>query len=102
MTFYIANTDYQWFTFLKSINPEDLNFWQPGGNMRFHAIPEGAPFLFRLKSPLNKIAGLGFFYYQSLIPVDFAWEVFQERNGTRTFELLYNKIDFYFNKSKTG
>ena len=95
MAYYIANTDYHWFTFLKSINPEDVNFWQPGGNMRFHAIPGGAPFLFRLKNPWNKIAGLGFFSSQSLIPVDFAWEVFQERNGAKTFEQFYNQIDTY-------
>lgn len=98
MNFFIGNTDYHWFTFLKAIYPEDVNFWQPGGNLRFRAIPENAPFLFRLKSPINKIAGVGFFSSQSLLPVDFAWEVFQERNGTRTYEEFYNKIDSYRKK----
>jgi len=98
MNFYIGNTDRNWFTYLKAINPEDVNFWQPGGNMRFRAISQGAPFLFRLKSPINKIAGVGFFSTQSLLPVDFAWEVFQERNGTATYEEFYNKIDSYRGK----
>jgi len=26
MNFFIGNTDYDWFTFLKTINPEDVNF----------------------------------------------------------------------------
>jgi putative restriction endonuclease len=98
MVFFIGNTDYNWFTYLKSINPEDVNFWQPGGNMRFRAIPQNAPFLFRLKSPINKIGGVGFFSSQSLLPVDFAWEVFQERNGTGTYDEFYRKIDSYRKK----
>lgn len=98
MNFFIGNTDRQWFTFLKSINPEDVNFWQPGGNLRFRAIPEGAPFLFRLKSPVNKIAGVGFFSSHSLLPVDFAWEVFQERNGAKSYEEFYNTINSYRNE----
>jgi hypothetical protein len=97
-TFYIGNTDYHWFSYLKSINPEDVNFWQPGGNLRFRAILEGAPFLLWLKSPVNKIAGIGFFSSHSLLPVDFAWEVFQERNGARTYEEFYSKIDSYRRK----
>jgi putative restriction endonuclease len=63
--------------------------------MRFRAIPADAPFLFKLKNPINKIAGVGFFSSDSLLPIDFAWEVFQERNGTSTFEDLYQKIDHY-------
>ena len=100
MTFFIGNTDFNWYNFLRSRNPEDVNFWQPGGNLRFRAIPPGAPFLLRLKSPINKIAGVGFFSSQSLLPVDFAWEVFQERNGTGTYDEFYLKIDSFRSKDK--
>jgi putative restriction endonuclease len=95
MIFYVGNTDFEWFRFLSSRTPEDINFWQPGGKLRFRAINPGAPFLLRLKAPINKIAGIGFFSTHSLLPVDFAWEVFQERNGVATLELLKRKINMY-------
>ena len=61
MKLYLGNTDLEWFNYLSNIQPEDVNFWQPGGNTNFKVLGPGAPFLFRLKSPINKIGGLGFF-----------------------------------------
>ncbi len=95
MIFFVGNTDFEWFRFLRSRSPEDINFWQPGGKLRFHAINQGAPFLLKLKAPINKIAGIGFFSTHSLLPVDFAWEVFQERNGVDSLEMLRRKINMY-------
>lgn len=60
MEYYIGNTDPEWFDFLHKKEPEDINFWQPGGRFRFHVLKPGVPFLLRLKSPINKIAGIGF------------------------------------------
>ena len=32
MKFYLGVTDTNWFNYLRSLyNPEDINFWQPGG-----------------------------------------------------------------------
>lgn len=49
MDYYIGNTDYDWFNFLKNHNnpqqPEDINFWKPGGKRNFRAIKQGEPFL---------------------------------------------------------
>ena len=95
MKFYIGNTDLDWYKYLKGIYPEDINFWQPGGTIRFKAVEPGSPFLFRLKSPVNKIAGIGFFTSHSILPIDFAWEVFQNRNGTNSFLDFYSKIKTY-------
>jgi putative restriction endonuclease len=95
MIFYLGNTDYQWYKYLSTLAPEDINFWQPGGKFHFHAIESGAPFLLRLKTPINKIAGIGFFSSHSLLPIDFAWEVFQERNGVDSLELFKRKINKY-------
>lgn len=95
MIFYIGNTDFEWFKFLRASSREDINFWQPSGKVRFQAIQQGAPFLLRLKSPLNKIAGIGFFSSHSILPVDFAWEVFEERNGVGSLEELKRKINRY-------
>lgn len=95
MRYYIGNTDKSWFDYLRKISPEDVNFQQPGGTLKFHAIPIGAPFLFKLKNPINKIAGLGFYVSNSLLPIEFAWEVFQERNGAESLDALIRKVSNY-------
>lgn len=81
MKIYLGVTDNNWFNYLRKINPEDINFWQPGGKSIFKLLPPGAPFLFKLKSPLNVIGGLGFFSSQSFLPMSVAWDIFQNRNG---------------------
>jgi putative restriction endonuclease len=78
-----------------------MNFWQPGGLSHFKAIEKGSPFLLKLKSPINKIAGIGFFTSHSILPIDFAWEVFQNRNGTENFLGFYSKIKSYRDSSNT-
>lgn len=95
MEYFIGNTDFEWFNFLRTKDPEDINFWQPGGKLRFHILKPGAPFLLRLKSPVNKIAGIGFFSSHSLLPIDFAWEVFQQRNGMDSLDKFRKKINAY-------
>jgi putative restriction endonuclease len=95
MEFYVGNTDRQWFNFLRTKEPDDINFWQPGGRLRFHILKSGAPFLLRLKSPINKIAGIGFFSSHSLLPIDFAWEVFQQRNGIDSLDNFKRKINSF-------
>lgn len=92
MNFYIGVTDPTWFQYLNSINPEDVNFWQPGGQTIFRAINPGDPFLFKLKKPFNAIAGVGFFSTHSLLPISVAWDIFGNRNGLDTFEEFYSKI----------
>lgn len=95
MRYYIGNTDLQWYKFLRERNPEDINFWQPNGLFHFRAIEPGAPFLLKLKAPINKIAGIGFFSSHSILPINFAWEVFKERNGTGAYSDFYSKIKSY-------
>jgi hypothetical protein len=61
MKFYLGVTDINWDNYLASQNRDDVNFWQPGGNLAFRVLTAGQPFLFKLKSPINAIAGVGFF-----------------------------------------
>jgi putative restriction endonuclease len=86
MKIYLGNTDHEWYNYLSKIQPEDINFWQPGGNSSFKVLNSGYPFLFRLKSPINKIGGVGFFSSQTFLPIDMAWDVFGERNGCGSLE----------------
>jgi putative restriction endonuclease len=96
MSVYVYPTDLDWFRFLRARSPlDEVNFWQPGGSMEFRALRPGELFLFRLKSPVNKIAGGGVFAHASLFPISGAWEAFGEKNGVRSFEELFAAISRY-------
>lgn len=92
MKIYLGVTDNNWYNYLSKIQPEDINFWQPGGNANFKVLSSGAPFLFKLKSPINKIGGMGFFSSQTFLPINIAWDVFEERNGYSSFEKFKQMI----------
>jgi putative restriction endonuclease len=95
MKFYLGVTDTEWYNHLRMVNPEDINFWQPGGNSSFKVLERGAPFLFKLKSPINAIGGVGFYASHSLLPLSIAWDYFGERNGCKTFSEFKSKIIKY-------
>lgn len=95
MNLYLGVTDTNWFNYLRSINPEDVNFWQPGGSSTFKALEPGAPFLFKLKSPVNAIGGVGFFISHSLLPLNTAWDYFGNRNGCESYTILQQMIRQY-------
>jgi putative restriction endonuclease len=99
MKFYLGVTDNNWYKYLSQINPEDINFWQPSGSVNFKAIPSGAPFLFKLKSPLNAIGGIGFFSSHTFLPMSIAWDTFKNRNGCETYD-EFRKMIINYRKDK--
>lgn len=101
MNFYIGVTDNSWYKNLSQINPEDVNFWQPGGNRKFRALSPGDPFLFKLKGQLNVIGGVGFFLTHTFLPLSIAWDTFHNRNGVYSFVDFQKKI-FDYRKDKTN
>jgi putative restriction endonuclease len=97
--FWLGVTDTNWYRFLRDKKPEDINFWQPSGHQQlFRAIEKGAPFLFKLKAPLNAIGGVGFFSVQAFLPISVAWDAFDERNGCASFSEFRRMIDAYRRK----
>ncbi len=93
---FIGNTDYDWFRYLRAKGPVDeVNFWQPSGSTQFRAVPPGAPFFFRLKSPYNAIAGFGFFSRFSLAPAWLAWDSFGDLNGAADLDEMVARIKRY-------
>ena len=50
MKLYVGITDYDWFRYLQTMQPDELNFWQPGGMRLFKALLPGEPSLFKLHS----------------------------------------------------
>lgn len=86
MNFFLAVTDDNWFNFLAHHEPEEVNFWRPSSTVNFKAIREGAPFLFKLKSPNNYVVGGGFFVRHSILPLSLAWDAFGIKNGASTYD----------------
>lgn|SRR5574337_149970 len=95
MKFYIGVTDNKWFNYLASLKPPEVNFWQPGGSSTFRVIDVGAPFLFKLHSPLNFIVGGGYFVRHTLIPLSLAWEAFGQQNGSADIIAFHDQISAY-------
>lgn len=93
---YVGNTDSRWFDFLQRQGDLDaVNFWQPGGNRRFQALSAGELFLFRLKSPIHRIAGGGWFETSEKLPISWAWRVFEEANGVPSPDALVAAVERY-------
>src|SRR4051812_9553761 len=74
---FVANTDYDWFTYLRAIEPpiDEVNFWKPGSGTNFSALVPGEPLFFKLKAPRNAIAGFGYFAHFSRLPVSMVWQL---------------------------
>ncbi len=95
MRFWVGVTDNGWFNFLSGSGLDEVNFWQPSGKAPFDvsAVPEGMPFLFKLKNPHNHVAGGGFFITYSRLPIALAWEVFGQKCGVDTLDRLIERLN---------
>ena len=63
MKIWTAVTDIRWYQHLEKQRPPvvEVNFWVPGGKPPFTSLDLGSPFFFKLKLPINRIAGMGLF-----------------------------------------
>src|SRR5581483_2449899 len=96
MRFFVGITDRDWFEHLSAIEDlDELNFWQPSGNVQFRALQIGEPFLFKLHSPDNFIVGGGFFSHSSIMPVSLAWQAFGVKNGAASEDEMRGRIEKY-------
>lgn len=91
---FVANTDYDWFTQLRAIEPpiDEVNFWKPGSGTNFSALVPGEPLFFKLKAPHNAIAGDGYFAHFSRLPVSMVWQVYGEANGARSYSEMRDRL----------
>ena len=91
---YIGLTDRDWYEFLaRRPGLDEVNFWRPGGGT-LNPRP-GAPFLLKLKAPLNAIVGVGFFERSVRYSIRDAWEFFGEKNGVEHISRLVARISKY-------
>ena len=100
---FIANTDSEWFSYLRDRAPwDEVNFWQPSGGQAFRAIPPGAPLIFRQKAPHNRIVGFGWFLRHVVSEDWVAWDAFGEANGAPDFATMRGRISRYRRSALTG
>jgi putative restriction endonuclease len=94
MKFWLGVTDPRWFRFHKQRQdiehlignrPLEVNFWQPSGRAPFQKLREGELFLFKAKSPVNKIVGFGHYTAFYNMSITEAWSVFEDGNGANNF-----------------
>jgi putative restriction endonuclease len=87
---YVGNTDYDWFTYLRAIEPpiDDVNFWRLKWDQSFRALEPGEPLFFKLKAPYRAIGGFGYFAHFSKLPISMAWEVYRGANGAGSYQQL--------------
>lgn len=95
----VANTDLRWFEHFRPADElrviDEVNFWRPAAQGEFRALIPGEPLFFRLKSPINAIAGFGFLAVQTRLSVAMAWEFFGEKNGDPTQARFEDRINGY-------
>ncbi len=93
---FVAITDGDWFSYLSSAGPlDEVNFWQPSGNVQFKALQPGEPFLFKLHSPHDFIVGGGFFSHFTILPVSLAWKSFGQKNGAPNEQEMRARVEHY-------
>jgi putative restriction endonuclease len=93
MKLHVYPTDSNWYEFLASRpDIDEVNFWRPGGKAPFTGLQPGDLLLFRLKSPVNKIGGGGFFLHSSIFPANAAWDAFGVKNGAPSYGEFMRKI----------
>lgn len=92
MRFYVGVTNNSWFDFHFKSCPDEVNFWRPGMTP-FRALEPGGLFLFKLHSPLDFIAGGGYFVSYTRIPLSVAWLAFGQKNGFPSEDLFLRMIN---------
>ena len=96
MRFFVGVTDFDWWSLhAERQDVDEVNFWRPSGTAGFSALLTGEPFLFKLHSPRNFIAGGGFFTKFLFLPISLAWEAFGVANGATSLEEIRRRIGRY-------
>jgi putative restriction endonuclease len=96
---FVANTDRAWFDFLANRSGngrvDEANFWHPKATSPMRKMHPGEPIFFRLKSPVDAIAGYGFYAHFQVLDLDLAWQTFGDKNGDPTRERFFERIGGY-------
>jgi putative restriction endonuclease len=100
--YWVGVTDKDWFLQLQSLQPDEVNFWQPTATAPVRFPQPGTPFLFKLHYPENFVVGGGFFVRFSALPARIAWDTFDAKNGTPDYSTLRRRIEHYRGQRVVG
>lgn len=101
MQYWVAITDGDWFSTLRQLQPDEVNFWQPS-EKRPRNMKPGWPFLFKLHSPRNYVVGGGVFVRFTALPSFLAWDAFGKKNGALSLSGLLARIGRYRGQGQHG
>lgn len=102
MRYWVGLTDGDWFEYLRSRTPDEVNFWQPSAGRRAVRLDAGALFLFKLHSPRNFVVGGGFYVRYSALPARLAWDAFGDKNGAPSYGVLRDRVERYRKQAIAG
>lgn len=92
-------TDKAWFDFLAARADggylDEVNFWSPRSTKPMKRMALGEPVFFRLKAPVNAIAGYGFFAHFAALDLEVAWQCFGWKNGDPDRRRFLDRIGRY-------
>lgn len=92
MRVYVGVTDLRWYRFLAARPAQtEVKFWNPGGKPLMNLTP-GEPFVFKSKSPDNRMVGGGHFNGFVRMPLSDAWRFYGEGNGAASLQELRSLI----------
>lgn len=91
---YVANTDFEWFDYLRDRSDlDEVNFWRPLDTRRFRVLSEGEPIIFKLGAAHGyRIVGFGMFILKVNLPVVESWSVFGQANGAASEPEMWNRL----------
>lgn len=90
---YVTSIDSDWYETVRSGSAlDEVDVWRPGTQHHFRAIEPGEPVFLRLKAPVDRIAGFGFFSHFSILPVSVAWRIFGTANGEASFGAMRERV----------
>jgi putative restriction endonuclease len=94
--YWVANTDFSWFSYLTSLAPiDEVNFWQPN-RVRPVTLAQGAPWLFKLHVRNGGfIVGGAFFAHYSTLTPRLAWDAFGTSNGAASYDAFVRLVSGY-------
>lgn len=100
-SFFLAVTNFDWFSFLKQEQAVEANFWVPNA-IPFRALQPGAHLLFKIKAPHNAIGGGGIFLGYRSFGIAQAWQFLEKGNGAPSLDVLRRNIfGTYWNTKST-
>jgi putative restriction endonuclease len=102
MRLFVGITDDRWFEYLSGRGLDEVNFWRPKNQNDFRALSRGELFLFKLHAPRNYIVGGGVFVRHTFLPIELAWQAFEEKNGAPDFRTFRSRILDYRPAERIG